>query len=57
MQRRRWLAVLLTAMLLDACAQRTTGQAGAAYPPYSSQDHEIRPEHGGGDGGGGGGGM
>jgi len=57
MQRRRWLAVLLIALLLDACAQGMIGQAGAPYSPSSPKDNEIRPEHGGGDGGGGGAGM
>jgi hypothetical protein len=53
MQRRGWFALLLIALLLDACAQGMTGQGGA---PYSPDNNEIRPEHGGGDGGGGGGG-
>jgi hypothetical protein len=56
MQWRRWLAVLLTALLLAGCAQGTTGQAGAPSTPYPAQDNGVRPEHGGGDGGGGGGG-
>jgi hypothetical protein len=56
MQRRRWVVVLLTALLLAGCAQGTTGHTGAPYSPYSPGNNEIRPEHGGGDGGGGGGG-
>jgi PBP1b-binding outer membrane lipoprotein LpoB len=56
MQRRSWVAVLLIALLLAGCAQGITGQAAAPNAPYSRENNEIRPEHGGGDGGGGGGG-
>ena len=49
----RWLAALFVALALTGCAQRSTGQAAAPYPPYSSEDSGIRPEHGGGDGGSG----
>jgi len=51
------LAALLIALVLTGCAQETTGQAGAQYPPHSPDNNWIRPEHGGGDGGGGGGSM
>lgn len=44
MQRRRWFAVVLIALLLTGCAQGMTGQAGAPYPPYSP---ENRPDRGG----------
>jgi hypothetical protein len=50
--RKRRLAALLVALALSGCAQSTTGQAGAQYAPYSSDNNGIRPEHGGGDGGG-----
>jgi hypothetical protein len=52
-----WLAALLVVLALAGCAQGTTGQAQAPYAPYSPENNQIRPEHGGGDGGGGGGGM
>jgi hypothetical protein len=51
------LAALPVLLALTGCAQGVTSRNGAPYPPYSSQDHAIRPERGGGDGGGGGGGM
>jgi hypothetical protein len=51
------IAALFVALTLAGCVPGVAGQAGAPYSPYSSQDHEMRPEHGGGDGGGGGGGM
>jgi hypothetical protein len=47
------LATLLVVLALTGCAQGTTGQAGAPYPPDPPDNHGIRPEHGGGDGGGG----
>jgi hypothetical protein len=51
---RRWLAVLFVVLTLTGCAQGITGQAAAPNAPYSPENSEIRPEHGGGDGGGGG---
>jgi hypothetical protein len=51
---RRRMAALFVVLALAGCAQGTTGQAGAAYAPYSPENSGIRPEHGGGDGGGGG---
>jgi hypothetical protein len=52
----RRLAALFIVLALAGCAQGTTGQPGTPYTPYS-ENHGIKPEHGGGDGGGGGGGM
>ena len=51
------LAALLVVLTLTGCAQGTTGQAGAPYPPYPPETNGNVLEHGGGDGGGGGGGM
>ena len=34
----RWLAALLVMLALAGCAQRTTGQAGAPYAPYSPEN-------------------
>jgi hypothetical protein len=53
----RRLAALFVIVALAGCAQKTTGQAGTPYAPYSPESNGNRPEHGGGDGGGGGGGM
>jgi hypothetical protein len=53
MNRRRRLTALFVVLALAGCGQLTTGQTGAQYAPYSSEDNGIRPEHGEGDGGGG----
>jgi hypothetical protein len=49
----RRLAALFVVLALAGCVPGTTGQAGAQYAPYSSENSGIRLEHGGGDGGGG----
>src|SRR5215469_1434224 len=38
---------LFVALTLAGCTQGTTGQAGARYAPYSSDNNGIRSEHGG----------
>ena len=49
------IAALFVALTLAGCVPGVAGQAGAPYSPYSWENNEIRPEHGGGDGGAGGG--
>ena len=53
----RRLAALFAVLALTGCAQGTTGQAGAPYPPHPPETNGNMPEHGGGDGGGGAVGM
>ena len=56
MKWRSRVAALFVVLVLAGCAPGVAGQAEAPYSPYSPDNNEIRPEHGGGDGGGGGGG-
>ena len=49
------VAALFVVLVLTGCAPGVADQAEAPYSPYSPDNNEIRPEHGGGDGGGGGG--
>ena len=46
------LAALFVVLALAGCAQGTSGQAGAQYPPYPPDNNGNTPEHGVGGGSG-----